>query len=201
MTLGTGTAYLGIAYAIDITPRSGLNPGYANAFSFSFLGLELPFWLALLAVLVLWYVYSFTPLGRRLFFVGANPNVAAVSGIRVKRMKFASLIVGSLMAAVAAIVAAGYLNGTDPTLGSNLLLPVLSSAFLGTTCITIGRPSPWGTFIATYLLVTGYTGLEIMGLAGWIQQVFYGAALVLAIAVATLTGKGGANIALGPSLE
>jgi ribose transport system permease protein len=201
VTLGTGTAFLGIAYAIDITPRSGLSSAYANAFSYSFLGLELSFWLALLAVFLLWYVYSFTPLGRRLFFVGANPNVAALSGIRVRRLKFASLIVGSVMAAAAAIVAAGYLNGTDPTLGTGLLLPVLSSAFLGTTCITIGRPSPWGTFIATYLLVTGYTGLEIMGLAGWIQQVFYGGALVLAIAVATLTGRGGANIALGPSLE
>lgn len=201
VTLGTGTAFLGVALALDITPRSGVGTGYANAFSASLLGLELPFWLALGAVLLLWYVYSYTALGRRLFFVGANPNVARLSGISVRRAKIGSLIAGSLLAAVAAIVAVGYLNGTDPTLGSDLLLPMLSSAFLGTTCITVGRPSAWGTFIATYLLVTGYTGLEIMGLAGWIQDVFYGGALVVALAVSTLTNKGAAVNTTGLAQE
>jgi ribose transport system permease protein len=191
VTLGTGTAFLGIALAIDLTPRSGVGTGYADAFSGSFLGLELSFWLALAAVLIAWYVLSYTPLGRRLFFVGANPNVARLSGINVKRMKFGSFMAASIMAAIAAIVAVGYLNGTDPTLGSGLLLPMLSSAFLGTTCIDVGRPSAWGTFIGTYLLVTGYTGLEILGLAGWIQQVFYGGALVLALAISSTTASGG----------
>ncbi len=201
VTLGTGTAFLGIALGIDITPRSGVGTGYAHAFSGSFLGLELSFWLALAAVLLAWYVFSYTPLGRRMFFVGANPNVARLSGIRVKRIKFSSLIVSSAVAALASIVAVGYLNGTDPTLGSSLLLPMLSSAFLGTTCIDVGRPSAWGTFVATYLLVTGYTGLEIIGLAGWIQDVFYGGALVIALAVSSLTVKGGAGNNIGMTVE
>jgi ribose transport system permease protein len=34
-----------------------------------------------------------------------------------------------------------------------------------------------------YFLVTGITGLELMGLAGWIEQVFYGASLIIAVAV------------------
>ncbi|MDA8313093.1 MAG: ABC transporter permease [Actinomycetota bacterium] len=201
VTLGTGTAFLGIALGIDTTPRSGVGAGYAQLFSGSFLGLELSFWLALAAVLIGWYVFRYTPLGRRMFFVGANPNVARLSGIRVQRIKFSSLVVSSVVAALASIVAVGYLNGTDPTLGSDLLLPMLSSAFLGTTCFDVGRPSAWGTFVATYLLVTGYTGLEIIGLAGWIQDVFYGGALVIALAVSSLTVKGGAGNTIGLSVE
>ena len=84
VTLGTGTAFLGIALGIDTTPRSGVGPGYAKAFSGSFLGLELSFWLALAAVLITWYVFSYTPLGRRMFFVGANPNVAAAIVIGIE---------------------------------------------------------------------------------------------------------------------
>jgi ribose transport system permease protein len=201
VTLGTGTAYLGLASALDNTTRSGVGNGYANFMAFQFLDLQVPFWICIAMVLLLWYVYSYTPLGRRLFFVGANRNVARLSGINVTRLEAASLVAASIMAGIAAIVAAGYLNGTDPQLGSDLLLPMLSSALLGTTCITVGRPSPWGTFVATYFLVTGYTGLELVGLSGWIQQVFYGGALVIALAVSTLTGKGGGVNTMGVAQE
>jgi len=48
------------------------------------------------------------------------------------------------------------------------------------------RDLPWqvqrlGTFVAVYFLVTGITGLELLGCSGWISDVFYGASLVLAI--------------------
>ena len=52
-----------------------------------------------------------------------------------------------------------------------------------------GRFNPWGTLIAAYFLVTGVTGLELIGLAGWIEQVFYGASLVLAVAFSRLAGR------------
>jgi ribose transport system permease protein len=100
-----------------------------------------------------------------------------------------SLITGSLLAALAAIVTSGYLDEADPTLAANFLLPALSGALLGTTCIWPGRPNPIGTFVATYFLVTGYTGLEELGLSGWIQQAFYGFALVVAVGVASIAAR------------
>ncbi len=96
---------------------------------------------------------------------------------------------GSLMAAGAAILTAGYLQEADPTIASNFLLPAVSGALLGTTCIWPGRPSPGGTFVATYFLVTGYTGLEELGFNGWVQQVFYGVALVAAVGVSALAAR------------
>jgi ribose transport system permease protein len=189
VTLGSSTGFLGVASAIDQNSRSGVSPGYANLMSAKFLGLQSVFWIGIVVVLLLWYLYGYTPLGRQLFFVGANKNVARLAGIHVNRLRTGSLIGGSILAGIAAIVTAGYLNGSDPTVGANFLLPMASGALLGTTCIWPGRPNPWGTLVATYFLVTGYTGLEELGLNGWIQQVFYGAALVVAIAVSTLAAR------------
>jgi ribose transport system permease protein len=194
VTLGTGTAYMGIAYAIDDESVSGVSKSYGDVLTHTFLGLQIALWLAVILVAILWYVYGYTPLGRRLFFVGASRNVARLAGINVDRLRAGSLIAGSLLAGVAAIITAGYLGEADPTIASNFLLPAASGALLGTTCIWPGRPNPGGTFVATYFLVTGYTGLEELGLNGWIQQVFYGVALVAAIGVSTFaTRKSGAE--------
>lgn len=188
VTLGTGTALMGIAFAINNSAVAGVSPAYNKILSHSF-GFQVAFWMAVGVVLLLWYVYGYTPLGRRLFFVGANRNVARLAGINVDRLRFSSLVAGSLLAGFAAIVAAGYLNEADPTLASDFLLPALSAALLGTTCIWPGKPNPIGTFVATYFLVTGYTGLEELGLSSWIQQVFYGTALVVAVAVSSVAAR------------
>jgi ribose transport system permease protein len=188
VTLGTGTAFMGIAFAINNTAVSGVSPGYTSFMSHSF-GIQVALWLGIGLVLLLWYVYGYTPLGRRLYFVGASKNVARLAGINVNRLRFGSLVTGSILAGFAAIVTAGYLNEADPTLASNFLLPAISAALLGTTCIWPGKPNPVGTFVATYFLVTGYTGLEELGLSSWIQQVFYGLALVVAVGVSSLAAR------------
>ena len=189
VTLGTGTAFMGLAYAINNQAVSGVSKPYADFVSHPFLGLQVALWIALALVVLLWYVYGYTPLGRRLFFVGASKNVARLAGINVNRLRAGSLIFGSFLAAIAAIVTAGYLNEADPTIATNFLLPAISGALLGTTCIWPGRPNPVGTFVATYFLVTGYTGLEELGLNGWIQQIFYGVALVAAVGVSSLAAR------------
>jgi ribose transport system permease protein len=69
------------------------------------------------------------------------------------------------------------------------LLPAFAAAFLGSTAITPGRFNPWGTYIAVYFLVTGVTGLAILGVQSWVQSVFYGAALVIAVSASAFVKK------------
>ncbi len=44
-----------------------------------------------------------------------------------------------------------------------------------------------------YFLITGITGLQALGLVGWVEDVFYGGALVLAVALSRLAGGRRAN--------
>jgi ABC-type xylose transport system permease subunit len=50
-----------------------------------------------------------------------------------------------------------------------------------------GRINALGSLIAVYFLATGTAGLELLGTQSYIQQIFYGAALVAAITVPKVT--------------
>jgi ribose transport system permease protein len=182
-TLGMGTFLAGMALAVSSLPISGVSAALTDASRHELFGLQMVFFYAVIVAAVLWYVLSYTPLGRYLFFVGANRNVARLSGIRVDLIRAGALIACSTIAGLAGILQAGLLGGADPTVGQSLLLPAFAAAYLGSTAILPGRFNAWGTFVGVYFLATGIVGLQLMGLSGWIEQVFYGAALVLAVAL------------------
>jgi ribose transport system permease protein len=90
------------------------------------------------------------------------------------------------IAALGGVVLAGALGSSSPSVGGSYLLPAFAAVFLGATAVTPGRFNPWGTFIGVYFLITGITGLELMGFVGWIEQVFYGGSLVIAVALSKI---------------
>jgi ribose transport system permease protein len=78
---------------------------------------------------------------------------------------------------------AGVIGSVDPSSAQNYLLPAFAAVYLGATTITPGRFNAIGTFIAVYFLVSGITGLQLLGVESFVQQLFYGGALVLAVAL------------------
>jgi len=189
VTLGMATLLTGLAVGInnETTPLS--SQALIDAVHTSVAGLSLGFWYGLLGTVLLGYVYALTPLGRYLYFVGAGRDVARLSGIAVDRVRAGAFVSSALISAIAGIVLAGWIGSADPTIGAPFLLPAFAAAFLGATVLTPGRFNPWGSLIAVYFLVTGITGLQLMGFSGWIEQVFYGTSLILAVALSTLAGR------------
>lgn len=189
VTLGTGTLLLGLSLGIKNLAIPGISDSLIDVVRTELLGIQLGFWYGLLLTALVWYVFRYTPLGRYLFFVGAGRDVAKLAGIRVNRIRVGALVASAGAAALGGVMLAGLLGASDPNAGSAYLLPAFAGAFLGSTAITPGRFNPWGSFIAVYFLVTGITGLQLMGLSGWIEQVFYGGSLVLAVTFSRLAAK------------
>jgi ribose transport system permease protein len=154
----------------------------------SVLGFQTVFFVALLVTLVTWYVLTYTPTGRYLYFTGAGRNAARLAGIPVNRLRFLAFVWGGVLAALAGILLAGILGSSDSTIGPTYLLPGFAAAYLGAAAVVPGRFNVWGSFIAVYFLVTGITGLEMLGLSGWISQAFYGASLLVAVVVSHIAG-------------
>jgi len=75
-------------------------------------------------------------------------------------------------------------GGFDSSTSGTYLLPALAAVFLGTAVVQPGMFNPIGTLIAIYFLTTGIFGLQLLGYSGWIQNVFYGAGLVVAVTLA-----------------
>jgi ribose transport system permease protein len=189
VTLGSGTLLVGLGFGLNELAVSGISEPLVSVARHHIFGIQDVFYFGLALTIAMWYVFSYTPLGRYLYFVGSGPEVARLAGIRVDLIRAGSLIAASLISAVAGILLVGIQGGADPQAGGPYLLPAFSGAFLGATAIRPGRFNPWGTFIAVYFLVTGITGLELLGLSGWIEQVFYGASLVAAVTFSRLAGR------------
>jgi ribose transport system permease protein len=152
-----------------------------------FLGVPLAFYYAFVAVVVMSYVFDFTPLGRRLLFVGRGREVARLNGIPVNRVRLGALVASGVIASAAGVLYAGVLGSADPYSGLNYLLPAFAAAFLGATTILPGRFNPWGAMIAVYFLATGITGLTMLGIPLWVTNVFNGGALILAVTISQIT--------------
>jgi ribose transport system permease protein len=189
VTLGTGTLLTGLGVAILPSATTGVSHGLVDLVQTQLFGLPLSFFYGVLLTAILWYVSTLTPLGRRMYFVGANREVARLSGLRVNRLRAGAFVGASLLSAAAGVIYAGTLSGADPSVSAVFLLPAFAAAYLGATAVTPGRFNAWGSLIAVYFLVTGITGLELSGLSGWVEDVFYGGALVCAVALSRLAGR------------
>lgn len=191
VTLGSGTVMSGIALWIsDSNTIGGISDALVDPVSsWEILGLPLAFYYGLVLCAALWYVLDLTALGRRLLFVGRGPTVARLSGVRVERLRFGALTASAVLSGVAGVIYAGTTGAADPSSGASFLLPAFAAAFLGATAIAPGRFNAWGSFVAVYFLVTGVTGLQLLGAESFVQQLFYGGALLVAVAISALARR------------
>ena len=71
VTLGTGTSSLSRDLDQRLADISGLSDTLVDAvIRTKFLAIPLSFYYAVALCIIIWYVWEFTPLGRRLLFVG-----------------------------------------------------------------------------------------------------------------------------------
>jgi len=209
VTLGSTSLMSGIVQWItNSSTIGGIDNGLIDAaVGYRLFGIPYAFYYALVAALVMWYIFDYMPLGRRLLFVGRGREVARLNGIAVDKVRMGALIMSAVLAsaiapqglkrpgwmvvaprkAAAGILYAGVLGSADPYSGLNYLLPAFAAAFLGATTIQPGRFNPWGAIVAVYFLATGITGLSMLGIPLWVTNVFNGAALILAVTISQIT--------------
>ena len=150
------------------------------------LGVPLGFWYAAALTFALWYALQHTALGRRLLFVGRGREVARLSGVDVVRMRAGAFVVAGIVAALAGVLYTGMRGAADPSSALAFLLPAFAAAFLGSTAIYPGRFNAPGAFVAVFFLSTGVMGLTFLGVASFVQNLFYGGALILAVSLSQL---------------
>ena len=191
VTLGTSTFIAGVVLWISNSQTiSGVSQSLIDVVVVNrFLGVPLAFYYGIAVGVVMFYVFEYMPIGRRLLFVGRGRSVARLSGIRVVRLRWGAFVASGLISAFAGVLYAGTLGSADPTSGLSFLLPAFAAAFLGATTIMPGRFNPLGSIAAVYFLVTGITGLQLLGVQTFVQQLFYGGALVLAVALSQLARR------------
>lgn len=187
VTLGMSTLLSGIALAIaHLSAVGGLSTSFGQLANASIGSLPVSFYYGIALALLFAYVLAFTPLGRHMQFVGANREVSRLAGVRVNRIRFGAFVASGLLCGIGGVVVAAGNGSFDPSYAPTYLLPTISAVFLGTAVVRPGRFNPLGTMIGIYFLATGILGLQELNFGDWISDVFYGAALIVAVLLTTL---------------
>lgn len=154
-------------------------------------GITYPVIALVVVACIVWYFLERTPSGRRVYATGGNIEAARLAGVNTRRVIIGSLVVCGLVAALAGMLVTARLGNADPTIGPDYLLPAFTAAFLGSTQFRGGRFNVWGTVLAVYVLAAGIKGFQLAGAPVWIPDVFNGAALLIAVAMARYQGDQG----------
>ena len=121
--------------------------------------------------------------------LGRGREVARLSGVNVERVRARSLIAAGFIAALGGVLYTGMRGSADPSSGLAFLLPAFAAAFLGSTAIYPGRFNPCGALVAVFLLSTGILGLNFLGADSFVQNLFYGGGLVIAVSISQLVRR------------
>lgn len=185
-TLGTGT----VLYALALWHTGGrqmvgtLPDGfYAISGTFVF-GLPITAYYVLTLTLVMWMVFEYTPIGRYLYAIGANQRAAQLNGIPTRKFVMGAFMCSGFLTALTGVILAAKLRIGQASIGLEFLLPALVGAFLGSTTIKPGRVNVWGTIVGVTILGVGIAGIQQLGGSFWVEPMFNGVTLLIAIGIA-----------------
>ncbi|MFJ9627367.1 ABC transporter permease [Streptomyces sp. NPDC101175] len=153
------------------------------------LGLKLPVVYAAVTVLALAVVMYRMPLGRRMYAIGSNKRAAELSGVPAGSYIVLTFVSSSVLAGVGGVVLGASIGAATPDTGNSLLIPAFAGAFLGATAITPGRFNIMGTLVAVYVVGVAVAGLQQVGVALWVEPVFNGAMLFVAVGLSSWTAR------------
>ncbi|HEY1510161.1 MAG TPA: ABC transporter permease [Solirubrobacteraceae bacterium] len=190
-TLGASSILLALMQVINGGQQivQGIPTSFTDLANKQVFSIALPFFYMLLLALVLWYVTEYRQVGRYTYATGSNPEAARLAGVRTDRLRTLSLVASALIASITGVIFLATVGSASPDSGSPYLLPAFAGAFLGATQIKPGRANVPGTLIAVYLLATGVKGLQLAGAQVWVNDMFNGVALIVAVAVAVRAGR------------
>ncbi len=183
ITLAMGSVYDGIAFWLpDQQSVPGISPHLADwTFTTHLLGIPLDFWYGIVIMLIMFYVLTFTPFGQRSLFIGQSREVARLSGFKVSSTRFWAFVVGGFIAAIGGVIQDGVLGTATPANQGPTLLSIYAAAFLGMTTIQPGRFNAVGAGVSVFFLAVAVNGMNLLGAQTYVQQLFYGVFLVIAV--------------------
>jgi ribose transport system permease protein len=190
-TLGVGTIMYGLAnwYTGGRQIVTPLSPAFLAINQTSLLGIPLPAWYVVVVALVFWAGLEFLPIGRYLYAVGSNRRAAELVGVRTSRYVIGAFVVSGLTTSFTGVVLASRLQVGQSSVGPEYLLPAFVGALLGATTIKPGRVNALGTVVAVLILAIGIAGLQQMGGAFFVEPLFNGSTLIVAVGLAAYAAR------------
>lgn len=155
--------------------------------------LPLTFVITIVGYVVAGVMLARTKMGRRVYAIGNNPDVAFRAGINVNRNKILFFVLNGVLVGIAAWLLLARVGGGLPSTGTGLAMQGIGAAVIGGVPITGGKGSIVGTFFGVLLLGVIANALNILNVSPYAQEIAQGALILFAVAISALRMRFGAT--------
>ncbi|ASO21317.1 ribose transport system permease protein [Actinoalloteichus hoggarensis] len=169
-------------------PRGYLSDGYRTLGRGMVPGLPwLPWAVVVLAVVALAAVlFMRSDTGRTLVATGDNDAAAALSGVRVHRLRVLAFVLSGLAAAMAAVLVGGF-TGISAQAGNGMEFEAITAVVLGGVALGGGRGSVVAAMAGALSLQTLFTLLTMLGVSGALESAVQGVIVIAAVALGAVS--------------
>ncbi|MES2434014.1 MAG: ABC transporter permease [Pseudomonadota bacterium] len=181
VTLGTMALYRGIGYillgsgSVNILPDAVVDFGIKNI-----PGTQIPWTIVPFLILapIFAVILQKMPVGKRIYAIGGNPEVAKYSGINTKRMILRLFITSGVVAGIAGIVYTARLSNARANNALGMELDVITIVLLGGISVFGGKGKLTGVLLALVLIAVIRNVLALNQIGGDAQGMIIGLLLI-----------------------
>lgn len=147
----------------------------------SILGIPVGVWILVLVAVLASLLLNRSVYGRWLYASGGNERAAELSGVPTRSVKVRAYVISGVCAAIAGVILTSELTSAGPTQGTSYELTAIAAVVIGGAALTGGRGNIRGTLLGAFVIGFLAAGLTIVGVSAYVQTVFTGAVIVLAV--------------------
>ena len=134
--------------------------------------------IALIVVVITYFILQKTTFGRDIFSIGANEDAARYSAIPVKKTLYLAYIFSGITAGIGGLLMTARLNAADSTMGDSYGLQTVAAVVVGGTSLLGGEGSAAGTVIGALLLTIIINVMNLLGISSFAQPAIVGVVII-----------------------
>ncbi len=193
-TLGMLSIARGLVYIVTQgQPVVGLPKAFTAIGQGYFLGVQLPIWYMVIAILLGDFLLRKLRFLRQNYYIGGNEKSALLCGINVGRIKIFNYVLSGILAAIAGIILTARIGTASVGSGQGIELKVISAVVIGGASLSGGEGTIIGAFLGSLLMQIISNALNLLGISVYWQQLVIGLVLIAAVIIDTI-GKKKQNI-------
>lgn len=139
--------------------------------------------LLVVAAILVWMLLRYTLIGRGVFAIGGNREVAERTGFRIHLIELVIYAIAGSLAAVAGVTRAVLYRNANPISLMGTELDVIAAVVLGGAAITGGSGTVAGALLGVLLLTIIRTSLVLVGIPSEWQKFVVGIVLLIGVTV------------------
>jgi len=144
-------------------------------------GISMPFILFLLLIIVFEILLRRSKFGRNIYATGSNREVAKLSGINTRKVRYMNYVIVSIFSALSGVMVAAFMKQGHPVIGEGWEMLVIAGCAIGGATLTGGVGSMIGTIIGVFIINIVNNGLVIVGISSFLQQTVQGVIILIAV--------------------